>query len=292
MESVPVRIGVIVPMLSECEPLLGRVNIASKKKISLWEVHEAHVGGSVIGIVVSGTGIINSAIATQALISEWSPDAIVLVGCAGSISPEILPGDVAVGRDVAYYSSYQTLSNGTINLDLPGIRYRTDYSLNSDRTDFVEGSRFKARFIHSSEGLLNLARVTVGEVQEHFCQWPDRQGWPKAAGRSAPRYVEAVIGTADQINSDPAAIAVIQDRYGIEVEECEGAAVGQVALSHELPFIVMRGISDNEVLTPVYGDLIMKNPADSDAIESESTQNAWTLFLEMARRIDRSDLVR
>lgn len=290
MESAPVRVGVIVPMLSEREPLLGRVKFADKREISLWEVHETQVGNSVLGVVISGTGIINSAVATQALISGWSPDAIALVGCAGSISPEILPGDVAVGRDIAYYTSYQTLSDGSINLDLPGIRYRTDYSLNSDRSDFLRGPRFKARFIHSSEGLMKLARESAEETRVSFRKWPDRQGWPKATGRRAPRHVEAIIGTADQINSDPAAIALIQDRYGIEVEECEGAAVGQVALSHRLPFIVMRGISDNEVLSPVYGELIMKNPADSDAIESESTQNVWTLFLEMAKKMSREDL--
>ena len=279
------RLGVVVPMLSECEALFRRMDFQAGRKVRLWEVLEASVKDVMLGLTVSGTGIINSAIATEALISEWSPDAVFIVGCAGSISPEILPGDVVIGRDIAYYSSYQTLSDGTVNLDLPGIRFRTDYSLNADRTDFAGGQRVRARFIHSSRGLRELAIEAARAAEPGFRPWPDRPGWPRTEGRTKPRCVEAVIGTADQINSDPSVIKVIQDRYGIEVEECEGAAVGQVALSHGVPFIVLRGISDNEVITPVYGDLIKADAVDSHEIEMESTQNVWSLFAEMVKRI-------
>lgn len=291
MESQRIRLGVIVPMLSECTVLFDRVAFPRRKAIRRWEVHEADTETCTIGVMVTGTGLVMAAIATEALIAEWNPDALVLVGCAGSISPDILPGDVAIGRDIAYYSSYQTLSDGTVNLDVPGIRFRTSYILDRDRKGFEPSAKFRARFIQSSEGLLALAREASHEAQRKFVQWPKRPGWPLAEGRDYPKCVEAVIGTADQINSDPDVIRLIRERYGIDVEECEGAAVGQVALFHELPFIILRGISDNEAVSPVYGELIMSQAAHSREIETESTKNVWTLFQEMVKRVNRGHLI-
>ncbi|HHW18307.1 MAG TPA: 5'-methylthioadenosine/S-adenosylhomocysteine nucleosidase, partial [Firmicutes bacterium] len=92
-------------------------------------------------------------------------------------------------------------------------------------------------------------------------------------------------GSADQINSDPRVLEWLRKEYGIDVEECEGVAVAQVASMHGKPFVVIRGISDNELINPAYGEYLRTGKGDLGWVEVESTRNAWIVFLDMVQRL-------
>lgn len=291
------RVGVVVPMVSEAAILFEMMEFPDRRKIGIWEVHERRdeagpalgtegadasiaqprFGGVAVGVTIGGIGMVNAAMATSGLIQHWSPDVVILVGCAGSISPEFLPGDVAIGRDFCYYSSYITLPDGSVNLDIPGIRVREDYSLSPDRTSFAV-PRGKARFIRGDSNLADMAlRAAAGTLSK----WPDASGWPSPY--RDPVCAPAVIGTADQINSSAEAIRVIRERFGVEVEDCESTAAAHAALSHRIPFAAIRGISDNEMINPAYGEFLRSGKGNLDWVEKESTRNAWAVFLRLLR---------
>ena len=126
------RVGVVVPMVGEASILFEMRAFRDRRKICRWEVHERRevFGGTLgdstarsvlLGVSIGGIGMANAAMSTSALIQYWRPDIVVLVGCAGAVSPDFLPGDVAIGRDLCYYASYLTLPDGSVNLISPGF---------------------------------------------------------------------------------------------------------------------------------------------------------------------------
>ena len=282
------RIGVIVPMTTEARVLFQMQEFRERRRLGIWEVHEKREGGITLGIMVGGIGMVNTAMATEALVFGWEPDIVALVGCAGGLADDLLPGDVLIGKDLCCYSNFQTLRDGTVNLDILGIRVGTDYTLSPDRSDFASSERTKHRYIHSTPSLVEASLSAGEDCRDAFHRWPAevvQAVTTSKFGLRAPKCVAGVIGTADQINSDPHVIAVIRERYGIDAEECEGVALGQVALSHRKPFIVMRGISDNEVADPFLGEYLRINRAGLESVEVESTRNAWLVFLTMIARL-------
>jgi nucleoside phosphorylase len=275
-------------MTTEARVLFEMREFPGRRKIGVWEIHERQEGAATLGVMVGGIGMVNTAMATEALISGWEPDIVALVGCAGGLVDDLLPGDVLIGRDLCCYSNFQTLRDGSVDLDCLGIRVGTDYALSADRSEFATAARTKQRYIHSTPSLVE-ALLAAGEAcRDSFHRWPVdvvQSVTTSKFGLRAPKCAAGVIGTADQINSDPKVIELIRQRFGIDAEECEGVALGQVALTHKKPFAVIRGISDNEVVDPFLGDFLRSNRSGLDSVEIESTRNAWLVFLKALEQL-------
>ncbi len=317
------RVGVVVPMVGEASLLFEMRDFSERRRIGIWEVHErrevfagsgtgkgtykcadrstdgtanrstdkdadssAYNEGTravLLGVSICGIGMANAAMSTSALIQYWQPDIVILVGCAGAISPDFLPGDVAIGRDLCYYTSYLSLPDGSVNLDIPGIRVHTDYSLSPDRSRFAVPSDRK-RYLHSDPVLVDLALEAARDCPADslpLTRWPEESGWPSPF--RDPICAPAVIGTADQINSNAEAIRVIRERFGVQVEDCETTAAAHAALTHKTPFLAIRGISDNEMINPAYGEFLRSGKGNLGWVEKESTRNAWVIFLRLVR---------
>lgn len=278
-----IKVGVIVPMLSEAKIAFETLRFAKRETVGIWEVHKhsrrtASGTALTMGVLVSGIGMVNAAIAAQSLISGWDPDLVILLGCAGSIVEDILPGDVAIGTKLCSYSNFQTLRDGSVNLDMPGVRIRKDYRLAPDRAEFLIDEAVKTRFIDADPDLVGIALRAGRESAGIFRAWDATSS--TAIHSRTPKCVPAIIGTADQINSDLEAIAAIRERYGVEVEECEGVAVAQVASTYGKPFLVIRGISDNEVVSPILESYSKGNIPGIELVETEATRNAWAVLLK------------
>lgn len=314
--SLEIRVGVVVPMVEEALTLFEMADFPCRRRMGIWEVHEraetcgqaaggtgpgdqesavyglggyisddGGIPGSVtVGVTISGTGLVACAAATERLIAEWEPDIVALVGCAGAVAPHLLPGDVVVAKSLVYYSSFQTLPDGSLNLDFPAIGFRTNYRLNESRTGYHQtGVRKRARYLEATPELVEAALQAGQRCESRFANWPGAADWPVPFGR--PKCVAATIGSADQINSDPRVLEWLRKEYGIDVEECEGVAVAQVASMHGKPFVVIRGISDNELINPAYGEYLRTGKGDLGWVEVESTRNAWIVFLDMVQRL-------
>lgn len=229
-----------------------------------------------MGVVVGACGMVNAAMACQALITGWSPDYVGLIGCAGATSEEVLPGDVVVGAKIANYSAFQTLRDGSVNIDFPAIRYRTSYLLDRERGGFLFPHSSPRLSLSGTPELIEITEKAAGRCLETLQPWPEirRYGTDRR-----PRLHVGTLGSADQINSSLEALSVIRQRYGIDAEDCESAAVAQVCATYEKPFIVIRGISDNESLAPSYF-AVSTEGNNLEWAEEEAASNAWSVFLQ------------
>src|SRR5579883_1407375 len=91
-------LAIVVPTRGELEPYrallpgLSRVNRAGP-----WELHEAEAGGRRLLLILSAAGPVNAAAATERLIAQFAPAAVLHGGSAGAHNPVLMPGDVVLG---------------------------------------------------------------------------------------------------------------------------------------------------------------------------------------------------
>ncbi len=155
-------------------------------------------------IVKCGVGKVNAARTTQILIDNFDMNCIINVGSAGGINPELNIGDIVVADRLVQY-----------DFDISGVG---DYEL-GEICDL-------GKYIKTDKDLLETILKIPNELDN----------------------INLKIGTiasADRFAKDPNDAPRIRKEFGnAECVEMEGAAIAQVCFLDNIPFLVIRGISD------------------------------------------------
>lgn len=96
-------IGIIGAMDIEIEKLKSDLKNKSVKKIAFLEFYTGILYSKEVVIVKSNEGKVNSAIATQLLISNYKLDYIINVGLAGSLDASLNIYDIAISKDTVEF---------------------------------------------------------------------------------------------------------------------------------------------------------------------------------------------
>ena len=160
--------------------------------------------GREVVIVRSGIGKVNAGICTQILADKYQVKAIINTGIAGSLKNEINIGDIVLSVD-AIQHDMEAVAFGYA----PGVIPR------------METSTFKG-----DANLIELAKKACAEA----C--PD-------IGVHEGRVL-----TGDQFISDKAVKNRLIEQFDGSCCEMEGAAIAQAAYLNNIPFLIIRAISD------------------------------------------------
>ena len=156
-------------------------------------------------LVKCGIGKVNAARTAQILIDKFEVEKVINVGAAGAINPELNVMDIVIGDKLVQY----------------------DFDLTAD-SKYKKGEITDiGRFIESDKELVNICKKVLENKK-------DRDFNIKVG----------TIATADLFCADPEIAKNTREEFGAECVEMEGAAIAQVCLLDEIPFIVIRGISD------------------------------------------------
>lgn len=198
------RIGIIGAMKDEVEALKSAMTQVTLKEKASMVFHEGMLEGKKVVVVQSGIGKVNAAICTQILIDDFQVDGVINTGIAGSLKNEINIGDIVISTDVVQHDV------DAVNFGYPKgqIPQMSVFSFEADKT------------------LAELAVKVCGEVN------PDIQVYQ---GR---------INSGDQFISDRQVKNSIIENFGGYCVEMEGAAIGQCAYLNQVPFLIIRAISD------------------------------------------------
>jgi adenosylhomocysteine nucleosidase len=196
-----------------------------------------------IVMAASGMGMVSAAAATQHVISEYSPRAVVNYGCAGAHRLELLPGDIVVATRLVAYDNIRETPDGELH-------YRGMYYLES-------GEQRRIDSLPVDGELLAIARVAAEEVADGHEPWPAALGWPSDIAHRSPRVAFGTVLSADRWNRSPTTIAGLVDRHDSLCEDMEAAAIGLVCASRGVPFISIKDISNNELVRPTLGGRAM-----------------------------------
>ena len=197
-------IGIIGAMEVEVAILKEKMEDVRIIKKASMDFYEGILAGKKVVVVRSGIGKVNAGICAQILADVFSVDAIINTGIAGSLNKNINIGDIVLSTDVVQH-----------DMDATGFGYRKG-----------QIPQMPVFFLNADDNLRRLAAEVCKEVN------PDIQ------------VFEGRIASGDQFVCDQDVKNRIVSEFSAYATEMEGAAIGQAAYLNEIPFLVVRAISD------------------------------------------------
>ena len=197
-------IGIIGAMEVEVAILKEKMEDVRIIKKASMDFYEGILAGKKAVVVRSGIGKVNAGICAQILADVFSVDAIINTGIAGSLNKNINIGDIVLSTDVVQH-----------DMDATGFGYRKG-----------QIPQMPVFFFNADDNLRRLAAEVCREVN------PDIQ------------VFEGRIASGDQFVCDQDVKNQIVSDFSAYATEMEGAAIGQAAYLNEIPFLVVRAISD------------------------------------------------
>lgn len=197
-------IGIIGAMEVEVARLKADMEIQREVKKAGMEFCEGILMGQKAVVVRSGIGKVNAAVCTQILVDEFQADAVINTGIAGSLNADINIGDIVISTDVLHH-----------DMDAVNFGYEPGQIPQMDVFSFV-----------ADEALASKAEAVCNEVN------------PKI------KVFRGRVVSGDQFIADKATKNRITELFHGFCTEMEGAAIAQAAYLNEVPFVIIRAISD------------------------------------------------
>ncbi|KPK73050.1 hypothetical protein AMJ87_03035 [candidate division WOR_3 bacterium SM23_60] len=163
--------------------------------------------------VKAGVSKVNAAVTALQLIREYEVGAIIFTGVAGGIDPLLDIGDVVISGKVVHHDYGQIVPDAFIAWDTIGFT--------ADST------------------LITIASQAAGQVE--FEEVPKKIC--KETGHF-PHVIVGTIATGDQFISSEEKRKWIETTFHAACVEMEGAAVAQVCVLNDIPFVIIRSLSD------------------------------------------------
>ena len=147
------RIGIIAADDAELSPFLQRMEYSPCCSMAMIRFLKANIPGMEIILTVSGVGKVNAAIAAEAMISRFSPDAVISVGTAGGIDPSVGVMDTILSQRISYH-------------DVPGDILTGSHPYIKDNCFGADTSLLKAaeRFAVSSDYPVRSGMIVTGDT--------------------------------------------------------------------------------------------------------------------------------
>lgn len=227
-------LGIIGAMEEEVTALKESMTVQKQVKKAAMEFLQGTLGGKPVVVVRSGIGKVNAAICTQILVDEFGVDAIVNTGIAGSLKNEINIGDIVLSTDALQH-----------DMDATGFGY-----------DYGVIPRMETSIFEADKKLVDLAKECCERVNPDISVFTGR------------------VVSGDQFISDKAKKDWISGQFQGYCTEMEGAAIAQTAYLNQVPFLIVRAISDKA-----------DNSAEMDYAEFEkkAIEHSVNLMTEMVK---------
>ena len=197
-------IGIIGAMEQEVAKIKEKMQDVTITSRARMDFYEGTLEGKKVVVVRSGIGKVNAGMCTQILADVFGVEAVINTGIAGSLNNDVNIGDIVLSTDVVQH-----------DMDATGFGYRKG-----------QIPQMPVFFFNADDNLRRLAAEVCKEVN------PDIQVFK---GR---------IASGDQFVCDQDVKNRIVSEFSAYATEMEGAAIGQAAYLNEIPFLVVRAISD------------------------------------------------
>ncbi len=199
------KIGIIGAMDEEIYILKEKMQLEKELSFAGMNFYQGKLNNQEIIVVRSGIGKVNAAICTQILISNFSVSAIINTGVAGAIYDELEVGDIVISSDVIEHDVDVT---GFGNYKLGQIPRMDEYIFKADE-----------KLIH--------AAVEAGQTKD----WKHK-------------IVVGRILSGDVFVASTEKKSFLWNEFQGYCTEMEGAAIGHTCYVNDVPFLIIRSISD------------------------------------------------
>ncbi|MHB8647939.1 MAG: 5'-methylthioadenosine/S-adenosylhomocysteine nucleosidase [Thermomicrobiales bacterium] len=237
--GIGMPIAIVVAMPEEMTHLEGLL----RTRGAAWEDTEEHgprrfdrvtFNGLPLVLTTSGMGMVAAGAVTEAVMSRYRPRAVLNYGCTGAHRADILVGDVVVGTACIAYDHGRLHPGGQFEYRPAAL--------------FADGKHREVDAFPVSSALLAVARSVAERDQWEHAAWPEAY-WPQGVPHRAPRVWFGPIASADRFTQDADALRALHAQHATLCEDMEAAAIAQVCALHDLPFLTVKDISNNEFHT-------------------------------------------
>jgi adenosylhomocysteine nucleosidase len=205
----------------EGQLLKDRMTVSDSSKILGRNVYTGNFLGKTIILAESGVGMTNAAMTAQRLIDEYEPERVIFTGIAGAIDTSVHIGDIVVCRrwithDYVYYGA-----------EAPQPMGIWAYSPAAD-------SLIKMRNFEADSAMYAM----VAELPVEMIPF-------KGIGDRIPRLIMGSVGVSGNSFIDSYEKRTwLSQTFGAFITDMESAAVAQVCMVNDKPFLIFRSASD------------------------------------------------
>ncbi len=199
-------LAVLGAMEEEIVRLRARLTDVREETVARVRVARGSFDGTEIILAQCGIGKVNTDICTQMIIDRDGADRLLFCGVAGGLAPNMQPGDIVVASHLIQYDMDLT-AFGRRRGEIPGL----------------------GRLLESDPELVQLAAAAFDEA---------------FSGPDGPNLLIGTVASADRFVKDRDEQRRLQREFSALATEMEGAAAGHTCYVNEVPFVVVRAISD------------------------------------------------
>ncbi len=197
-------LGIIGAMDEEVNRLKANMENVQVKKKASMEFYLGTIRGKEVVVVRSGIGKVNAGICTQILADDYQVDGIINTGIAGSLRADINIGDIVISTDAVQHDM-DAVAFGYPKGQIPRME--------------VLAFQSDARLVELAESSCHKALPELGVFR----------------GR---------VASGDEFVAKQERKDAIVEEFQAYCCEMEGAAIAQAAYLNQIPFVIIRAISD------------------------------------------------
>jgi len=205
----------------ESEKMASKLENKTIEEIGGWKFWKGTYNGYPMIISKTRMGMSNSAAATALAIERYKPIAIINQGTSGGHDPDLHVYDIVLGKYTTNIGAFRTP--------------KQPVGGGSDSLTWVEAFDV----LPTQESNPEPIAIRKFEGDQELLMAAHKVRYDKGD------VVEGTIGSADVWNNELDRIQFFHQRYGTYVEEMEAASVAQIASQFNVPFLVIRILSNN-----------------------------------------------
>jgi adenosylhomocysteine nucleosidase len=197
-------VGIIGAMEEEVASLKQEMEITEVKNYASLDFYIGKMNNKDVVVVRCGIGKVNAAICTQLLIDKFNVTMIINTGVAGAVSSKLDIGDIVISSDAIQH-----------DMDATGFGYKLG-----------EIPRMKESIFKADENLIHIAKKASETIET-----------------DNKVYVDRVV-SGDKFISDANVKEKLSNDFQGFCAEMEGASIAHVCYLSNIPYVVIRSISD------------------------------------------------
>lgn len=205
------KIGIIVAMEEEKNAVQELMEDFKLEESYELDFYKGKIQGKKCILVQSGVGKVNAARTAQILIDKYKVNRVINVGAAASINPMLKIGDILIGKYVVQH-----------DFDITAFGHSKGYI-----TGVGNNVRCDSDFLYKIEE--KLKKEKDFKKKDNIRDYDIRIG---------------IVATGDVFCSEIDMRDEIRGTFNADAVDMECGAIGQVCYLDNIPFIVIRGISD------------------------------------------------
>lgn len=198
------KYGIIAAMQEEMQEIEKIMEEKQNQKIYELNFITGKINSTEVVLVEAGIGKVNAARTTQILIDNFNIDAIINLGSAGSANDELDIGDIVIGNRI--------------------IQHDFDITAFGHPKGFISNV---GQYVESDSTLIEKMKQTISKMQAN--EFKIKIG---------------AIASGDIFCTELKMKEKIRSKFNADAIEMEGAAIAQVCKLDNIPFLIIRSISD------------------------------------------------